>query len=58
MVETTNEADGVEAVENAAEPVQEPESKRGVRILGSPCRRGKSGDVADVKNAASKSGVE
>lgn len=58
MAATTHETDGVETVENAAKPIQEPESTRGVRILGSACRWGKFGNVANVQDIASSSGLE
>ena len=58
MAETTHEAGGVETVENAAKPNQEPESTRRVRVLGDSCRRGKFRNVADVQDTASASGIE
>lgn len=58
MAETTHETDGVETVENAAKPNQEPESTRRVGVLGSACWRGKFGNVANVQDTASASGIE
>lgn len=58
MDATTHEADGVETVENAAKPIQEPESTRRVRVLGSTCWWGKFGNVADVQDTTSASSIE
>lgn len=58
MAATAHETAGVERVENAAKPIQEPESTGGQRILGQTCWWRKFGNVADVQNAANTPGVE